>query len=135
MSPETDKQIANILSKALEMAERTGTFIIDQTVDVLQQLVLWRICFHSLRIVLFAGLIFAAYKMIKYLNALVIEHDEDTYIVAFIFGYIISVIVIVFSLIALWIHIEDLVQLLVAPKVYLIEYAVELSREAQKKIH
>ena len=39
---ETDKQLAEILKKGLETAEKTGNFIVEQAPDLIRQLLIFK---------------------------------------------------------------------------------------------
>ena len=42
MTAETDKQIAEILKKGLEAAEKSGNFVIEQAPDLVKQLITYK---------------------------------------------------------------------------------------------
>ena len=39
---KTDDQLAKILQKGIEVAEKSGQFIIEQAPDLIQQLIIWK---------------------------------------------------------------------------------------------
>lgn len=125
MSPETDKALANILQKGLELAEKTGHFIVDQTTDVVQQFIYWRLCMHSIYVLVSGIVLYILYRWIKQVwkwgNE---ETDYDGG--ALMFALIILIISIAGAGIFFISNLLDVIKLIVAPKVYLIEYAVEL---------
>ena len=49
---KTDEQLAEILKKGLEAAEKTGNFVVEQAPDLIQQLIVWKTCEYILLILI-----------------------------------------------------------------------------------
>ena len=120
ISPESDKAIAAVLNRALEGANAAGDFLKEKLPDVLQQLLLWNIWKHSL--------VVALYLTVMVLSVLLIrkawKENWDEAVAAFV-TFVGIFACVIFSLIMIS-SLFELVQLLVAPKVWLLEYAANL---------
>lgn len=123
---KTDEQLAEILKKGLEAAEKTGSFVVEQAPDLIQQLIVWKTCEYILLILISVGLILSIKKW--YNSAIKRYGDFDDFIdsVEFVGFSIYSIIVIPIFGIALFHSFFNLVQILLAPKIWLIEYATNL---------
>ena len=123
---KTDEQLAEILKKGLEAAEKTGSFVVEQAPDLIQQLIVWKTCEYILLILISVGLILSIKKW--YNSAIKRYGDFDDFIdsVEFVGFSIYSIIVIPIFGIALFYSFFNLVQILLAPKIWLIEYATNL---------
>lgn len=123
---KTDEQLAEILKKGLEAAEKTGSFVVEQAPDLIQQLIVWKTCEYILLILISVGLILSIKKW--YNSAIKRYGDFDDFIdsVEFVGFSIYSIIVIPIFGIALFHSFFKLVQILLAPKIWLIEYATNL---------
>jgi len=108
---ELEKQLAEILEKALAVAEQTGEFVIEQAPLLLQEFYRWHIAKYSLGIFLSLVSFVLIYKFSKFM----VKRTEDE-----------SAILInglsTFPLITITAFIYKLLFILVAPKLYLIEY-------------
>ena len=62
---ETDKQLAEILKKGLETAEKTGNFIVEQAPDLIRQLLIWKTVEHSIYVIMGISLIIYFYRWTK----------------------------------------------------------------------
>lgn len=49
---ELDKQLAKLVEQSMELAEKTGDFILDQAPDLIQQFITWHTIEHLLGILL-----------------------------------------------------------------------------------
>lgn len=123
---KTDEQLAEILKKGLEAAEKKGNFVVEQAPDLIQQLIVWKTCEYILLILISVGLILSIKKW--YNSAIKRYGDFDDFIdsVEFVGFSIYSIIVIPIFGIALFHSFFNLVQILLAPKIWLIEYATNL---------
>ena len=115
---ELEKQLSTILEKALDVAEKSGDFVIEQAPLLLQEFYQWHIASHIMGACLFIVplIIFICF----YKKA---EWDyTDTFpeIMCIIFG-VISAVTIITSMVSMY----NLVFIYVAPKLYLIEYFIK----------
>ena len=120
ISPESDKAIAAVLNRALEGANAAGDFLKEQLPDVLQQLLLWNIWKHSLVVALCPTVIVLSVLLIR--KAWKEDWDEPIWVpITFIclFACAICPLVMLGSLF-------EIVQIVVAPKIWLLEYAANL---------
>lgn len=122
---ELEKQLANAVEKAMQLAETTGQFVIDQAPDLIQQFYMWHITSSVFFIVLgatvMAGWYFLGHKK------LYDSEDEEEFLnrdsavpltvgwVVFTFGGLSMIIVNVYNLLFI----------LVAPKIYIIEHFIK----------
>jgi hypothetical protein len=123
---ETDQQLAEILKKGLEAAEKTGNFVVEQAPDLIQQLIVWKTCEYIFLIIISIAFIFSVYKWHK--SAMKRYDDFIDFcneIESFIYGAYAIVVIVIFG-IALFQSFFNLIQILLAPKIWLIEYASQL---------
>jgi hypothetical protein len=112
---ETDKVISEAIKKGIEIAEKTGEFVIDQAPELIQEFYRWKLASNSFVLALsLLMLLFSIYVInkFKYLS------DEDLSVLWFVFAMI-SAIVSFFAVIA---KIYNILFIIFAPKLYLIEY-------------
>jgi len=109
-----EETLATILEKALNLAEQTGDFAIDQAPDLLKQFFVWHTWEHILGIVLCLIIALAVHIPIRWF----VKEEEDESIYLF---ELINIIPLVF----LCINIYNLVFITVAPKLYLIDYFIK----------
>ena len=123
---ETDQQLAEILKKGLEAAEKTGNFVVEQAPDLIQQLIVWKTCEYIFLIIISIAFMFSLYKWHK---SAMKRHDNYDYFcekIEFFIYCIYAIVVIVIFGIALFTSFFNLIQILLAPKIWLIEYAANL---------
>ena len=128
----TDQVLAEILKKGLEMAEKTGTFVMNQAPDVLRQFFLWHTISAIMGCVLGVIILLTGWRVIRlwgqktedrwYSNKILgyyYEEEEPT-----VFAYVIIVGVVAASMIVFFLSLYDLAYILSAPKLYLITHAI-----------
>lgn len=131
MENQLEEQLSKVLSKSLELAEKTGEFVMDQAPDLLAEFYRWHIAEDVGLILMFLTVLFAIWKIRLIISdkdnessyqtkigGRYYETDEAPFIVYVIVGTVVSV----FMMVGLIANIFDLVKILVAPKLYLIEY-------------
>lgn len=127
MNAETDKQIAEILKKGLEAAEKSGNFVIEQAPDLVKQLITYKTVETSISVLIEITLMYLIFRYFKYLYK---KNNEDSdFIPENVFhigGIIISSGVAIFMSITFIADISNLIQLIFAPKIYLLEYIAKL---------
>ena len=123
---ETDQQLAEILKKGLEAAEKTGNFVVEQAPDLIQQLIVWKTCEYIFSILISIAFLFYIYKWCK--SAMKRYGDLNNFIdePEFFMFSIYSIVVILMFGTALFTSFFNLLQILLAPKIWLIEYAANL---------
>ena len=123
---ETDQQLAEILKKGLEAAEKTGNFVVEQAPDLIQQLIVWKTCEYIFWILISIAFLFSVYKWHK--SAMKRYDDFDGFCdkIEFFIYCIYAIVVILIFGIALFNSFFNLIQILLAPKIWLIEYATNL---------
>lgn len=123
---EKDQQLAEILKKGLEAAEKTGNFVVEQAPDLIQQLIVWKTCEYIFLILISIAFLFSIYKWYK--SAMKRYDDLDNFIdepEVLVFSIYSIAVILIFG-IALFQSFFNLIQILLAPKIWLIEYAANL---------
>ena len=127
MNAETDKQIAEILKKGLEAAEKSGNFVIEQAPDLVKQLITYKTVETSICVLIEITLMYLIFRYFKYLYK---KNNEDSDFIpenAFHGVGIIITSLMGFFLFFVFINdISNLIQLIFAPKIYLLEYIAKL---------
>ena len=123
---ETDQQLAEILKKGLEAAEKTGKFVVEQAPDLIQQLIVWKTCEYIFLILISIAFMFSVYKWYKSAMKRYGDFDDFCDKIEFFIYCIYAIAVIVIFGIALFTSFFNLIQILLAPKIWLIEYATNL---------
>lgn len=136
MNEELEKQLAELIKKSIELAEQTGEFVIDQASDLIQQFFMWHIAENILYIVLFLIVGLVANKIGLSIGTKEEDFNDkggyDSYITIrgrrgveeiMIFGNVLFCLFpLLISSIVIFNCIKDLIFILVAPKLYLVEY-------------
>ena len=128
---ETDKQLAEILKKGLETAEKTGNFIVEQAPDLIRQLLIWKTVEYSVYVILGISLIIYFYRWTKKVSKEMKENEydfEDYFMDSFanILITIGQLSLLITGIILIVENLQDLIQIVFAPKIYLIEYSAKL---------
>ena len=127
MNAETDKQIAEILKKGLEVAEKSGNFVIEQAPDLVKQLITYKTIETSIYVLIEITLMYLIFRYFKYLYK---KNNEDSDFIIddefHIIGMIITSLIGIFLFFVFINDISNLIQLIFAPKIYLLEYIAQL---------
>lgn len=110
---ELETQLSELLKKAIEVAEKTGEFAIEQAPLLLQEFYYWHTCKAILGVVFCLTIMFLIHFTIRYIVKL--EDAKEIYI------FEISQAI---PIAGLFVYIYRLVFIIVAPKLYLIEYFI-----------
>lgn len=122
MSEQTDKVVAEVLTKAMEAAQATGAFVVEQAPDVVQQLLLYYTVREWAETTLWATLGgFMLYKGVRLFKKGWAEDDEDQFMPGGILICVASPIT--FAGIC---NFFSALKITLAPKVWLLEYAARL---------
>ena len=122
---KANEVLAAILEKAMATAEKTGTFLQEQAPDVVQQLLTWKLAEYAICTVVFAACcVGGVYLLCKVANSISKKGGhEDTW--EFV-GALVGIFTTIPAGIATVHHGLVALQIWLAPKVYLIEYAASL---------
>ena len=128
---ETDKQLAEILKKGLETAEKTGNFIVEQAPDLIRQLLIWKTVEYSVYVILGISLIIYFYRWTKKVSKEMKENEDDfeDYFMDSFANILIAIgqlSLLITGIILIAENLQDLIQIVFAPKIYLIEYSAKL---------
>jgi hypothetical protein len=137
MNEKLQEAIVEIITKAVSSAEEAGSFIVEQTPDVIQQLLTWKtaeaLFFVGLSVVI--GLLsILFFKLGKYygnkIQPLRYDCSREAENIEFLnfFFYIWSAIFGLSGLIIFSANIHTVVYIWMAPKAYLIEYTAYLAK-------
>jgi hypothetical protein len=110
-----NQQLSTILEKALNVAEKSGEFVINQAPLLLQEFYRWHIVSHTMGAFIFLTTLIPFIYFFK--KAKWVSEPNFIDFMAIIFGIGSSA-----TIIASAINVYKLVFILVAPKLYLIEY-------------
>jgi hypothetical protein len=112
---ETDKVISEAIKKGLEIAEKTGEFVIDQAPALIQEFYRWKLVSTSSALILsILIMLFCVYITNKFKESDISEVS----LLWFIFGIIGAII----SFFVVLVNAHALLFIIFAPKLYLIEY-------------
>ena len=128
---ETDKQLAEILKKGLETAEKTGNFIVEQAPDLIRQLLIWKTVEYSIYVIMGISLIIYFHRWTKKVTKEMKEKKDnyEDYFMSSFPNLLIAVGQISFLIIGILLiaeNLHSLIQIVFAPKIYLIEYTAQL---------
>lgn len=116
---ELEKQLAKIVEKSLEVAERTGEFVIEQAPELLQEFYMWHTASYILGIILCVAVLAVISAFVVTIGK---KNDWDFREEVVFFSVVFGVIGGLVSLVFLFTNIYNLTFVLIAPKLYLIEY-------------
>ncbi|MGY2429611.1 hypothetical protein [Pseudomonas tolaasii] len=132
MNEQLQQALLAILNKAMSGVEAGVSFLSAEIPDVIHQLLLWKIVSSSLLTLLGFCLLFASHRLIR--RALRIQAEEaakgwalqrgELYVATYILGGISG---LVGSIMSIGNGLNAL-QIWIAPKIYLIEYAASLAK-------
>jgi len=125
---DLEEKLQPIIEKAIVAAEKTGEFVIEQAPLVLQEFYRWHLAEHIFFLVigmLLCSLMFIVKPFLPYeesetwsINYLGKQVEENFGIPAFVFGLASFLI----GIIMFFLNLLTIIKILVAPKLYLIEY-------------
>lgn len=144
MNQELESKLAEAVEKAIAVAEQTGEFVIDQAPDLLREFYTWAIVSNSIGIIIGAAFLFGMFKLSRVFGSGEIPKSEHTgrvyehkaiggrYFKRESFdGYVgmgsfLTCRILGFALGggAMVIELTDLIKVIVAPKLYLIQYFI-----------
>jgi len=129
---KTDEVLAKAAEKAINLAEKTGEFVIDQAPELLKEFYQWHI-FSDIFWIIFGIIIILTGRYLPYLwlgdknpgsytsKYFGVKYDDDP-----VFGaYITFGTFTILGLLILLLNLYNLIYILVAPKLYLIDYFIK----------
>ena len=128
---EIDKQLAEILKKGLETAEKTGNFIVEQAPDLIKQLLIWKTVEYSIYVIMGISLIIYFYRWTKKVSKEIKENEDDfeDYLMGSVSNIFIAIgqmTILIVGVLLISENLHSLIQIVFAPKIYLIEYTANL---------
>ncbi|QQV89755.1 hypothetical protein Calle1_60 [Cellulophaga phage Calle_1] len=133
MEDNLDSELAKLVKKGIEVAESTGDFVIEQAPILLQEFYRWHIASESLGIAFSFLYLFIAYKIFILLgrkekssryNSLIVGRYYEKEGPMFTLLCIFTTIVATTSLYSLVDGLYNLLKVIIAPRLYLIEYFI-----------
>jgi len=124
----TDEALSKLIEKGIEAAEKTGQFVIEQAPELIQQFYAWHTYKSIFGIIIGLVFIFLSYKAVLWLgdDEENYMHDAKIFKKHIGFGTILtSTFILLFGIAFLIINIYELLFIITAPKLYLIEYFVK----------
>lgn len=132
---KTDEVLAKAAEKAINLAEKTGEFVIEQAPELLKEFYQWHIFSNIFAIILSVIFILLA----RYLPNLWLYKEEqsgtwkDNYKFFNMYGefdkvfpaWIVFSIIAIVCIIVILVDLYDLIYILIAPKLYLIDYFIK----------
>lgn len=115
---KTETQLSGLVEKAIEVAEKTGEFAIEQAPLLLKEFYAWHLISNIMGVILCLIIIVSFIVLFKKTKFEYIETFNE--ILCIILG-----VSSISSFIFLCINIYNIVFILVAPKLYLIEYFIK----------
>lgn len=122
MNEQLQETVNTILTKALSIADETGEFLVEQVPDVVNQLLIWEATASAIGMASWIIIVFLYSRgCVRLWNS---DHDVQSADVLggmVIFGILMSLLLLVIIEVSF-----DWLKILVAPKLYLLEYAATL---------
>lgn len=124
MNDQLQKALADLLAKANQGIDAGSTFLQAQLPDVIQQLLVWKAVYSVLSFVgamsLAGAVLYLYYRLYRWWMSLSKRGDHPEIMFVLLTAFLWTLVIGMFSL--------DWLQILIAPKVYLIEYAASLAK-------
>lgn len=136
---QTDEVLSTIVTKALTLAEQTGDFVIEQAPLVIQEFFMWRTATHIFWIMFAIVLFVIGYRLPFMWVKSTTEQSNSRYDTSFSFqgrwcyegeavaAWITFGVGSLLGIVIALINTYNLIYILVAPKLYLIEYFINLN--------
>jgi hypothetical protein len=124
MTEKMELVLAEALTKALDVAEKTGDFVVEQSPEVVQQLLMWKMIISMIG---FFAVVLSIFALVVWLSKAMIflkKMDDAEIIPLCIFGAVIHGALTL--LIGKGFGAFTWLKILIAPKLYLLEYAAAL---------
>jgi hypothetical protein len=122
VNEELNKLLIDALKKTGGAIEKSVDFAIQQAPDLINQAMLWNMTISILRCIAALAIMTGAYILHRFVIKLAEETSDDEFWFILMFSWPIASIITVFVFSLEWLKI------LIAPKVWLIEYAVSLAK-------
>lgn len=113
---QTDEALGKLIEKGIEVAEKTGNFVIEQAPDLLKEFYMWQLWSNVAMVILMTISGFILYKLAKKFTC---DFDDDP------IQYLFHIIFLLFPTILGVVSAYKVFYILVAPKLFLIEYFVK----------
>lgn len=133
-----EEQLAKVIEKAIEVAEQTGQFVIEQAPDLLQEFYRWHltksIVFCIIAVILFWIGVFIFRKSGRKENTFKVYPEDSTIFMGkyynswdgfVLVSYIVTPALSIISFFLFFSSLYKIIFILTAPKLYLIEYFIK----------
>lgn len=136
MNEQLQQSLVKIITQATESIDASVSFLNGQLPDVIGQLLQWKLLSASLTVMLSLGVVIASCLVIKRLTRKPDQHKgnffwwwngsrhevEFSFVISVCLVLVASVMAVINFIISLY----EMLQIMIAPKIYLIEYASSL---------
>lgn len=117
MNEKTEALLEGALMKGLEIAEKTGEFIIEQSPVLLSEFYAWHITASSIKVFLLSIPLILAIRFYSKTKEEGWQNPTFANVMTIIMG-----VISIFTTFGVLVNVMSLVKVLVAPRLYLIEY-------------
>ena len=126
MNEKLEKTLSTIIDKSLELAEKTGEFVVEQGGELLEQFFMWHTASAIFFMVLGVLMLIAGLFSTRYFYKCIIEDGggDSIYVLPMV---LLGIAPSVGGIIMFFVNTYDLIYITVAPKLYLIDYFVGLN--------
>jgi len=121
MNENLENQLALALAKALELAEQTGEFALENAPEILRQFFLWHTIDNIIGIFVSLIISFASYKMIVFFGR---KEEWDYDELSVVLSSTSGAMGLLFGFILFFYDLAMLIKITVTPELYLIEYFI-----------
>ncbi len=122
---KTDEVLAEVVKKALTVAEKTGQFVIEQAPLLLQEFYRWHITKSALGVVCCLLFFLIVFLLMRRHSRYIKENDIEAWEIECALPRMFSILSSVIVVCIMISFVYNLLFILVAPKLYLIEYFVK----------
>lgn len=126
MNEQLQQALTALLNKTVSGVEAGAAFLQAEIPDVIYQLLIWKACVSAISMLAFLACIFAIYKINKIQIAWIKSVDDFDFVDHPQIMFNLAQLFWIIPLIELWSI--DWLQIWLAPKIYLIEYAASLAK-------
>jgi hypothetical protein len=125
MNEELQKKLVEIINGAQKVGKEAFIFTKEQVPDVIQQLLMWKFA-QSLTVIIFSLIVFEFGRRVFFWASRAITKEKYGGEEYHFLGGFFAVVVMGASIVVIFSSTQNALQIWIAPKVYLLEYAAQL---------
>ena len=126
MNEETENLVNKALAGILENAAKAQDFVLSEAPEIVNQLLMWKTVCAAMWVAIAVCLLIAAAFFIRLFIKAKDEEDYDKAEIKLVAGSVGGIFSLLSGIFCFIGNLSDLLQLILAPKIYLIEYAANL---------